>query len=113
MKQKAIAVLLCFFLGGIGAHKFYLGQIGAGIVYLLFFWTFIPGLIAFFEFFILLFMSDAEFDRQFNAAYAPTRTTTSATDTTRALAELKALYESGVITPEEYEQKRQNLLRQI
>ena len=34
MKDKWAAVLLCLFLGGIGAHKFYEGQIGMGILYL-------------------------------------------------------------------------------
>lgn len=33
-KNKWVAVLLCFFLGGIGAHKFYEGKIGMGILYL-------------------------------------------------------------------------------
>ena len=34
-KNKWIAFLLCFFLGYLGAHKFYEGRIGMGIVYLL------------------------------------------------------------------------------
>ncbi|OPJ62145.1 TM2 domain-containing protein [Clostridium oryzae] len=33
-KSKAVAILLCLFLGGIGAHKFYEGKIGMGILYL-------------------------------------------------------------------------------
>ena len=41
-KSKAIAIILALFLGGIGIHKFYLGQAGQGILYLLFCWTFIP-----------------------------------------------------------------------
>ena len=64
-KSKTAAALLAFFLGGIGIHKFYLGQSGAGIVYLLFCWTLIPSIVAFIEFIILLAMSDAEFDRKF------------------------------------------------
>lgn len=32
--NKWIAALLCFFLGGIGAHKFYEGKIGMGILYI-------------------------------------------------------------------------------
>lgn len=52
--NKWIYVLLAFFLGWIGAHKFYAGKIGAGICYLLFWWTGIPAIIAFIEFIIAL-----------------------------------------------------------
>lgn len=52
--NKWIYVLLAFFLGGIGAHKFYSGRIGSGICYLLFCWTGIPVIIAFIEFIIAL-----------------------------------------------------------
>lgn len=48
-KNQTTAGLLALFLGGIGIHKFYLGQSGLGILYLLFCWTFIPGIIAFIE----------------------------------------------------------------
>ena len=41
--------LLAFFVGGLGVHKFYVGKIGLGIVYLLFCWTAIPSIIAFIE----------------------------------------------------------------
>ena len=34
-RSKWIAFLLCLFLGYLGAHKFYEGQIGMGILYLL------------------------------------------------------------------------------
>lgn len=44
--------LLAFFLGGIGAHKFYAGKVGLGVVYLIFCWTFIPAIVAFVEFII-------------------------------------------------------------
>ena len=33
-KNKWVSVLLCLFLGAIGAHKFYEGKIGMGILYL-------------------------------------------------------------------------------
>jgi TM2 domain-containing membrane protein YozV len=44
-KNKLVAALLAIFLGGIGAHKFYLQKTGMGILYLVFFWTGIPPLL--------------------------------------------------------------------
>lgn len=64
-KNKTAAALLALFLGGIGVHRFYLGRPGSGVAYLLFFWTFIPALIAFIEFIILLAMSKDEFARNY------------------------------------------------
>ena len=52
--NKVSYCVLALFLGGIGVHKFYAGQIGTGICYLLFCWTFIPGIIAFIEAIIAL-----------------------------------------------------------
>ena len=52
--NKLAYVLLAFFLGGFGGHKFYSGKIGTGILYLIFSWTFIPSMIAFVEFIIAL-----------------------------------------------------------
>ncbi|MBZ5709863.1 NINE protein [Nannocystis pusilla] len=71
MKDKNIASILAFPLfGGWGAHKFYLGQVGAGIVYLAFAWTLIPAIIAFFEFIILALMDRDEFNRRYNGGNA-------------------------------------------
>jgi hypothetical protein len=44
-KSRIAAALLAFTLGGLGAHKFYLGDVGLGIFYLLFCWTFIPAIV--------------------------------------------------------------------
>ncbi len=33
-KSRLVALLLCFFLGTLGLHKFYLGRTGMGILYL-------------------------------------------------------------------------------
>lgn len=52
-KNPTTAVLLALFLGGLGIHKFYLNNIGLGIVYLLFCWTYIPAIIAFIEAFAI------------------------------------------------------------
>ncbi|MGC3998751.1 MAG: NINE protein [Anaeromyxobacter sp.] len=67
-RSKVVAALLAFFLGGFGAHKFYLGRWGWGIVYMLFFWTMIPGIVAFIEFILLLVMSEEEFQRKYPGA---------------------------------------------
>lgn len=50
-KDPRTAFWLAFFLGGIGAHKFYLEQTPAGVLYLVFCWTFIPAVISFIELF--------------------------------------------------------------
>lgn len=34
-KSQLVALLLCIFLGGLGIHRFYLGHIGMGVLYLL------------------------------------------------------------------------------
>lgn len=64
-RSKATAIILALLLGGIGAHKFYLGQTMMGFIYLLFCWTFIPSIVAFIEAFRYLFMSKDEFSRRY------------------------------------------------
>ena len=53
-KSRLVTLLLCFFLGGIGIHAFYVGKIGAGVLMLLFCWTGIPALIALINFIMIL-----------------------------------------------------------
>lgn len=64
-KNKTAAILLALFLGGIGVHKFYLGQWGWGILYLLFCWTFIPAIIALVELVIYITMSEERFAQKY------------------------------------------------
>ena len=64
-KNKWLAALLAFSLGGIGAHKFYLGKNAQGVLYLVFFWTLIPIVVAFFEMLVYLFTSDETFRRRY------------------------------------------------
>jgi len=67
MKSRTTTWVLALFLGAFGGHKFYLGKVGQGILYMLFFWTLIPGFIAFIEFIMFAAMSDKEFNRKYNA----------------------------------------------
>ena len=58
MPNRTVAILLALFLGGFGAHKFYLGKPGMGILYLVFCWTFIPGFIALIELIMMALMNE-------------------------------------------------------
>jgi TM2 domain-containing membrane protein YozV/Tfp pilus assembly protein PilE len=64
-KSKIAAGVLALFTGGFGIHRFYLGQ-WWGIFYLLFFWLWIPGLIAFIEGLVFLFTDDEKWDKKYN-----------------------------------------------
>jgi TM2 domain-containing membrane protein YozV len=65
-RNRSTAAIFAIFLGGLGVHKFYLGQAGQGIVYLLFCWTLVPAIVAFFEGIIYLSMSDEAFGAKYN-----------------------------------------------
>lgn len=138
MKDKTSAALLAFFLGGFGAHKFYLGQAGAGVVYLVFCWTLIPALVSFIEFILLLTMATSTFDARYNSAggrIAPTQqvvihnytngmspasdradggsrspTAHHAPSISDELKKLHDLHVAGVLTKEEFVAHKQRLL---
>ena len=61
IKSKIAAGILALLVGGIGIHKFYLGKIGMGVVYLLFCWTGIPAIVGFIEGIIYLCSNDHNF----------------------------------------------------
>jgi TM2 domain-containing membrane protein YozV/Tfp pilus assembly major pilin PilA len=65
--SKISLLLLTFFLGGFGAHRFYLGNYILGTIYLLFFWTGIPSLIAFVELLVFLFTSSDSIEDNYTA----------------------------------------------
>jgi TM2 domain-containing membrane protein YozV len=57
-KSRVAAIVLALFLGWLGIHKFYLGKVALGVIYLIFFWTGIPGFIAWIEAILYLLKSD-------------------------------------------------------
>lgn len=65
MKSKTVAVLLALFLGGLGVHKFYLGRTTAGVLSLVFCWTFIPALVALVDIVLMLCTSDADWAKKY------------------------------------------------
>ena len=66
--NKAALLLITFFLGGIGAHKFYTGRYWQGVFYILFCWTGIPGLIALIEFIIYAFTSREALEEKYSSS---------------------------------------------
>lgn len=63
--SKIAAALFAFFLGGFGVHKFYLGQVGWGVAYLLFCWTGLPFVASVVDGIVYLVMSDEAFARRY------------------------------------------------
>ena len=61
IKNKIVAGLLAILLGGLGIHKFYLGQGGKGILYLIFCWAYIPSLLGIIEGITILCSNDENF----------------------------------------------------
>ena len=66
MKDKKIAILLCFFLGTLGVHRFYLGETGKGILYI-FTAGGLFGIIPLADFIIWLLGSKESFDSKYNS----------------------------------------------
>ena len=62
--RRLAAIIFAIFLGSFGVHKFYLGKTGQGILYLVFFWTVIPGIVGFIEGIIYLTMSEQDFENK-------------------------------------------------
>lgn len=72
--KKLVAALFAFFLGALGAHKFYLGYTKQGLIMLLVFLfgfillglpSMVIGIIAFIEFILYLVKSDEEFEQTY------------------------------------------------
>lgn len=61
---RKISIVLAIFLGWLGAHRFYLGQIGWGIVYLIILYVFAPLVVAIslIDAARYLFMTDEDFN---------------------------------------------------
>lgn len=69
MKNKNIAALLAFFGGVFGIHRFYLGQVGLGILYLLLSMTTLSVILGILDGILFLTMDEEVFDAKYNSKY--------------------------------------------
>ena len=65
VQRKLIQSALAIFLGSFGMHKFYQGKTIQGVIYLLLFWTLLPGLIGALEGIRYFFMPVEDFYTQY------------------------------------------------
>ena len=66
MKNKYITSILALFLGWLGIHRFYLGQRGNGVAYILLSFIGIGFILGVIDFFAFIFMEDERFDYKYN-----------------------------------------------
>ncbi len=64
-KSRPLAIVLALLLGGFGIHRFYVGPVVWGVIYLIFFWTGIPGFIAWLEALYWLTRNDVEWAQKY------------------------------------------------
>jgi TM2 domain-containing membrane protein YozV len=69
MKSKSTAILLLLFFGGLGAHKFYLGNNLLGVLYLVFCWSGIPLFLSIIDLVILASTDKKKFNDKYNQEY--------------------------------------------
>jgi len=63
--DKIAAGVLALLLGGLGAHKFYQGNMKLGVLYLCFFWTGIPAVLGLVEGILILIADDTEYEEKY------------------------------------------------
>lgn len=66
MKKRTTAIILCLLLGVFGAHRFYVGEMGKGILYIITLGGFF-GLIPLIDLIIWILGSDESFDKKYNS----------------------------------------------
>ena len=67
MRVKLTTTLLALFLGTLGIHRFYLGQVLYGIIYVLLAATGISTILALIDFVMFLIMDEKYFNYKYNS----------------------------------------------
>jgi len=65
ISRRVAAAIFAILLGSFGVHRFYLGQVGWGILDVLFCWTLIPAVAGLIEGILFLTMSEEEFEAKY------------------------------------------------
>ena len=65
ISRRVAAAIFAIIFGSFGVHRFYLGQIGWGILYVLFCWTLIPAVAGLIEGILYLTMSEEDFEAKY------------------------------------------------
>lgn len=66
IKSRGLAIVLAIILGSIGAHRFYLGQIKLGVLYLLLSWTGLSLIVSWIDAIMLILMNESKFQLKYN-----------------------------------------------
>ncbi len=67
MKSRIITIILALLVGGIGIHRFYLGQIKLGVIYLLLSWTLIPLVVSIIDCILFIIRGEEKFNSKYNS----------------------------------------------
>jgi TM2 domain-containing membrane protein YozV len=119
-KNRQVAIVLAFASVAIpvaGFHKFYLGQPGWGLVYLLLSWTPIPHVASAIEAVWYLTQDSTQFQGNVHSIAPNTLVTQlhahSVTTVSDSIRELDKLRADGLISEHEFEQKRRQWLDRV
>ena len=119
-KNRQVAIVLAFASVAIpvaGFHKFYLGQPGWGLVYLLLSWTPIPHIASAIEAVWYLTQDSTQFHGNVNSlapgALDSLPRANSVTNIAASIRELDELRADGLISEHEFEQKRRQCLDRV
>ncbi|MEG0978120.1 MAG: NINE protein [Bacilli bacterium] len=114
-KSRLVDLLLCWFLGVFGAHKFYEGKIGMGILYIFTLGLFGIGCIV--DFIKIAIGSSKDCDGLVISAWTDEDSTRPSTEKSAeekgvdTLLKYKDLLDKGVITQEEFNKKKSELMK--